>query len=254
MMRPTASSASKVHDKVEMKSPPRSSKSARVPSKTTPKKEKDAAEKVGTEKPQSGSKDQTEPKEDAKDHPVENTKRDMLDPLAESPKSEEPAVESVDKASAEESKETPTEAVIQVQPEVPIEAPSGPFEKMPQETSETLQSERSAPQPADVTGPTTETPTGAARAPEEDIPTISEPTTTEPASETVATETAGPSDIPDDSASAGLKEPANAEPSADSSVETSFVDTMETVTPAESKAVDADVDAGHQAQEEKPAN
>ncbi|GIK06911.1 hypothetical protein Aspvir_002564 [Aspergillus viridinutans] len=58
MMRPTASSASKVHDKVEIKSPPRTSKSARAPrtvaSKTDIRAARPPTEKTESEKNQRG--------------------------------------------------------------------------------------------------------------------------------------------------------------------------------------------------------
>ncbi|RMJ21063.1 hypothetical protein PHISP_08070, partial [Aspergillus sp. HF37] len=99
MMRPTASSASKAHDKVEAKSPPGPSKTARAPTKAAPKtekrpvhaKEKGTSEKAHKEKPQPEAKDQAGPKEPKDAQSVKSANEEVRDPSADSPKmSEEP--------------------------------------------------------------------------------------------------------------------------------------------------------------------
>lgn len=290
MMRPTASSASKMHDKIEVKSPPRPSKAARDPKKVPPKadqraahemKEEDASEKTQKEKPQPEAKQQAQPKKPKDIQSVEEAKEEVIEPHGEFPNTteqpalestenileepmeqpssgepEEPAVETVEMPSAEPA-ESPAEPAVEASGDDPVETPVEPIEPTvqdsgneptevpalnataPHEPSAT-QAEEAAPQP---TGATDEFANPDASASEEHIPSISEPPpeSAQPSADTPRYDTPDP------------KETIKMEHSADSSVETSFVDTVESASPAETKLGETGVDAGTQEHEEPTA-
>lgn len=268
MMRPTASSASKVHDKIEVKSPPRPSKSVpkRVTSKaelrpSRPSKEKDASEKTQKENPLPEAKEPAEPKKEVTDVRSEEGKaKQEVHPPSDSPKkSQDAPVEVVEKATIQGDKESSAEAAAQglsnAQDKQPVETSVGSSTGEPRETSGVPKPEESIQQSADSAEKSAD---AMPSAPEAHVPAISEPAKAEPEStpaEPIATSPAAPSqDTPDNATSTGLKEPVDAEKSAESSVETSFVDTVETATPADSKQDEVDVGRTNQTQEEKPTN
>lgn len=298
MMRPTASSASKVHDKVEAKSPPGPSKTARAPTKAAPKtekrpvhaKEKGTSEKTHKEKPQPEAMGQAGPKEPKDVQPVESANEEVRDPSADSPKMSEKSegtvekaaegpieqpsaeksepVEAAQKAPAEPAESAPEPAVEApekepaekpVEPSEPAveavnEASTEPTESAAKETGEETPVEKpvepseparqdSGNEPRETPAPTatqaeepvqqpenaTEESANTAPSAQEHIPSISEPPVTEPAqpSNTPCYDTPEP------------KEHAKRDYSAGSSVETSFVDTMETASPAADKPDEA---------------
>lgn len=178
MMRPTASSANKVHDKVEAKSPPRSSSRPRVPvqRKATPVTGNRTAHAKG--KDESERSQMETPRHEAKDHPkelkdvqsVESAKEEVPEPpagsLKEYPEStekatektteepieppspkepEEPAVEVAEKASAEPV-ESPAEPAVQAVEDASVDKPVEPVESTVEHV------EKDAAEPAVETG------------------------------------------------------------------------------------------------------
>ncbi|RJE25570.1 hypothetical protein PHISCL_02110 [Aspergillus sclerotialis] len=266
MMRPTASSASKAHDKIEVKSPPRPSKSApkRVASKAElrPSRPKDVPEKTQKEKPLPEAKKPAEPKEQVTyvQSEEQKAKQEARHPPLDSPeKSQDVPVEVAEKTPIQDHKESPAQGAAQgssdAQDKRPVELSVESSTGATQETSGVSKPEESIQQSADSGENSAD---AMPSAPEVHVPAISEPAKAEPEStptEPVATSPAAPStDTPDNATSAGLKEPINADKSAESSVETSFVDTVETATPADSKPDEVDVGSNDQTQEEKPIN
>ncbi|KAK1145365.1 hypothetical protein N8T08_004240 [Aspergillus melleus] len=142
MMRPTASSASKTHEKVDVKSPPRTSKPTRAPVKKVASKAEIRAPRAA----KSVEKPQPTPVEKANDalqkkistEPVikeEATGVVSAEPQAEPPKPFEPTVDSQEKP-AEAPVEPSTESTVEEQPaETPAEAPAEAPAETPAEPS-----------------------------------------------------------------------------------------------------------------------
>ncbi|KAH8423085.1 uncharacterized protein LDX57_000841 [Aspergillus melleus] len=133
MMRPTASSASKTHEKVDVKSPPRTSKPTRAPVKKVASKAEIRAPRAAktVEKPQPTP---VEKANDALQKKIstesvikeETTEVVSAEPQAEPPKPVEPTVDSQEKP-AEAPVEPSTESTAEEQPaEAPAETPAEP--------------------------------------------------------------------------------------------------------------------------------
>ncbi|KAE8360618.1 hypothetical protein BDV27DRAFT_134208 [Aspergillus caelatus] len=224
MMRPTASSASKAHEKVEVKSPPRSSRVTRAPArpvaskteahKSRPTKEKSVARKP-QEKPQPVSNEKEEPQAKAVDPKEDTAHVDVIEP--HSKVADEPVHAVIDSSVVTVEKERATEKQLA---DLPVE-PSVASENAPVEPSVEL-----------------EHPIQAAKVPEEQtlaIPPTQEPTIS--ADEAVDSQSVEPSElsrIEETKEQTGVESPAA----------TAEVKPTENVTETEVKADDVDVDVG----------
>lgn len=224
MMRPTASSASKAHEKVEVKSPPRSSRVTRAPvrpvaskteaHKSRPTKEKSVARKP-QENPQPVSTEKEEPQAKVVDPKEDTAHVNVIEPHAKV--ADEPVQAVVDSSVDIVEKERATEKRLE---DLPVE-PSMASESAPVGSSVEL-----------------EQPIQAAEVPEAQTlaaPSIQEPTIS--ADEAVDSQSVEPSEL---SNTEETKEQTGVEPLAATAEEKPAENVAET----EAKADDIDVDVG----------
>ncbi|PIG84288.1 mucin-7 precursor [Aspergillus arachidicola] len=224
MMRPTASSASKAHEKVEVKSPPRSSRVTRAPvrpvaSKTEVHKSRPTKEKSVARKPQENSQpvstEKEEPRAKAVDPKEDHAHVNVTEPHAMV--ADEPVQAVVDSSVDTVEKECVTEKQLE---DLPVES-SMASENAPVESSVEL-----------------EQPIQAAEVPEAQTlaaPSIQEPTIS--ADEAVYSQSVEPSEL---SNTEETKEQTGVEPPAATAEEKPAENVAET----EAKADDIDVDVG----------
>lgn len=160
MMRPTASSASKVHDKVEIKSPPRTSKPARAPrtvaSKTDirasrPPTEKTESEKNKRDKAQPASSVSLDPEKELQAAPVLNEVVEEQDVKPEAnvyDQAREPVSEDVDKPVDEPS--TATADIEKESTDASIESVTAPTSDAPLEETASPKVDEPAEQPLEA--------------------------------------------------------------------------------------------------------
>ena len=223
-MRPTASSASKAHEKVEVKSPPRSSRVARAParpvaSKTEAHKSRPTKERSVTRKPQeksqpvSNGKEEPQPK--AVDPKEDTAHVDVTEPHAKV--TDEPVQAVIESSVHAAEKERATEKQLE---DLPVE-PSLASTNAPVDPSVEL-----------------EHPIQAAEVPEEQ--TLATPSTQEPtisADEAVDSQSVEPSEL-------SRIEETTEQTSVESPAAATEAKPAENVTETEVKADDVDVDVG----------
>lgn len=188
MMRPTASSASKTHDKVEVKSPPRTSKPAAAPKRVAskanlrtahPKKEKDSSENIQKEKPQPKIKEQTGSKPAKSVQTTESMKDKAHNPPADIlTGAEEPATEA-EKAPVKPAEPTLPASTTSTEPSVEPtkEAPAAPIEPpVKQGTEESGNEPAAVPTPSTLEEPSME---ATEKVPADPIESSAEPTVAE---------------------------------------------------------------------------
>ncbi|KAA8647420.1 hypothetical protein EYZ11_011559 [Aspergillus tanneri] len=232
MMRPTASSASKTHDKVEAKSPPRSTKTARAPVQKVVPKTEPRAPRPTKETSKSVKRGEETTAENPNEEPQKSAKQHTSEDVTQAPSEPQVDEKTVD-AEAKRAAEEPVEATLEKpSTDAPIDS------SVPQPSEVPVDAEAPAEPKPEVS---VEQPTEASI--EQTINAV-QSTTVEPVAPTEPVDAPTPSDTPECHPSAEVRESVESAPPVQTEAEPTPENAAETSDPTtESKPIEDDVDA-----------